>query len=518
MQKIKVKIILSLAQGIVFLLLFIFLFMFGIRGTFAFYPLKINDAIVSPSIFINSLVPNGVYSLKTAFKDKKEQNINTNINQTLKKWGFSSIDEAISIYSGQKVNNDPDSLVNALFARTPENDFLAQNPPNVVFIQMESMSEDFIALHNKETFNLLGSLENVLPECIHFTHFLSATDNTIGSLESILLNTPLSPVSQSIYMDQTLETSAAKPFKDKGYHTSFVTGSKLGWRNLDKFIPHQYFDNTEGSAHIEKFVPHTLSNEWGTYDEFMFMRIYDLLAEKNSKPQFIYGMTITNHTPYSLPETYKPYPLQIPDSLKAKLSAGEKHAQVHFSTYQYANDCLGRFIERVKNSDLRENTIIVATGDHTARRIFEYPDANLLQKYAVPLILYIPEKYRQNVDSADTEQFGSHKDIFPTIYHVALSDAKYVKSGVNLFDNNAVSANFAITGYRLVMNSRGCIFFEVEPVYYVWQDAGKTKLKIADDKEREMLQKDMVKGKAYAASMTYLIQNFLSEKSSHHIK
>lgn len=505
------KINFSLTGNIILLLITSALFAIGMRGTFGKYALRINEAAISPYVFINNLVPNSVYSLKNAIKDKEQSDIDTNIAKTMKKWGFSTPDEAVSIYTGQTVPNNIDSLKTALMGITPYNEFLAQNPPNIVFIQMESMSEHFISFHDKTKFNLLGALDEVLPECIHFTHFLPSTDATINTLEGIMLNSPITPISQSKYMNETLETSVAKPFKEKGYYTSFVTGNKISWRNLDQFIPRQYFDDVEGSAHIEQKVPHTLSNEWGCYDEFLFNRIYGILQANKGKPQFVYGMTTTNHTPYSLPNTYKPYPVEIPETLKAKLSSGEEHAKTHFTTYQYANNCLGDFISKIKNSEWGENTIIVASGDHSARRIFNYPDEEMLQKYAVPLILYIPEKYKAGLEMPDTNQFASHKDIFPTLYNLSLSEAKYIKSGINLFNKEALSTNFAISCYKLLMDNDGCVFYESKPVFYVWKDVQKTVLKPAGPSETQLLQKALNYAKSYTASMTFLIQEELIE-------
>ncbi|MDR0658219.1 MAG: sulfatase-like hydrolase/transferase [Mediterranea sp.] len=513
-QNIKMKrFCLSLPAYILLLPALGFLFLLGARGGFAFYPLRINDAIVSQCGFINTIVPNGVYALKTAFKDRKEQDIHIDTGKTMRKYGFKSPAEAVSLYTGHAVTENADSLKATLIAHTPINKFLEQHPPHVVFIQMESLSEHFIRLHHKETFNLLGALEDVLPHCVHFTHFLSATDATIHTLEALLLNSPMTPISQSVYMDKTLDTSAAKPFKDKGYHTAFITSGKLGWRNLDKFIPNQYFDQTEGSVHLEESLQQVSSNEWGVYDEFLFKRIYDLLNRNKTRPQFIFGLTITNHTPYSLPDTYEPYPVHIPDDLKSGLSAGEKHAQIHFSTYQYANDCLGRFISAIIDSPLGENTIIAASGDHSARRVFNYPEVNLLQKLAVPFILYIPEKYREKLELPDTTQFASHKDVFPTIYNLALSDASYVKSGGDLFDKEALAGNFAISGYKLEMNDNGCVLYDVRPEYYVWSNKERTELKPAQEADVPRLNKDMERAKAYTASMIYLVQEELQEKA-----
>jgi phosphoglycerol transferase MdoB-like AlkP superfamily enzyme len=500
---------------VAFLPLLCLLFLLGIRGSCAFYPLKIKDSAVSPYVFINNLVPNGVYALKTAIRDHREQHVNVHILKEIKKWGFQTPQEAIELYTGRKPADHPDSLKAALIAHTPVNAFLENNRPNVVFIQMESMSEDFISLHEKETFNLLGTLEDVLPRCLHFTHFLPATSATIHTLEGLLLNSPMTPISQSCYMNRTLTSSAAKPFKEKGYHTVFVTGGKLGWRNLDKFIPNQYFDRVEGSTHIEKRRPDVSSNEWGCYDEFMFDRILDLLQQDTTgQPQFLFGLTVTNHTPYSLPDTYRPRPVCLPETLKARLSSGEKHAQTHFRTYQYANDCLGRFITAIiRSPQLRENTIIAASGDHSARRIFDYPDANMLQKYAVPLLLYVPEKYMQGLEKPDTSQFASHKDIFPTLYNLALSDVAYVRSGINLFDKKALAGNFAVSNYKLLMSREGCVFYETHPVYYTWSDEKRTKLEPAKEADIPPLGKKMEYAKSYTASMTFFVQEDLRDAS-----
>src|SRR3989338_3300808 len=109
-------------------------------------------------------------------------------------------------------------------------------------------------------------------------------------------------------MDRTLSTSVALPFEKRGYQTSFVIGGKLGWRNLDKFVKRQHFQAVEGSAVLMSEVKDAKSWEWGVYDEFLFERIYNKIENSTGIPQFIFALTITNHTPFDLPDTYRPYP------------------------------------------------------------------------------------------------------------------------------------------------------------------------------------------------------------------
>jgi glucan phosphoethanolaminetransferase (alkaline phosphatase superfamily) len=377
---------------------------------------------------------------------------------------------------------------------------------------MESMSEHFLLLHDRENLNLLGSLEDVLPGCIRFTHFLPAVSSTIYSLECLLVKNVMEPISHSIYVNRTMETSSVKPFKEKGYQATFITGSKLGWRNMDKFIPRQYFDNVEGRANLEYHIKNTTSSDWGAYDEFLFERIEDILNEQKGTPQFIFAMTTSNHPPYTYPDTYQPLPVNVPKQLKYAHTSGSNFTQKHMITYQYANDCLGNFIKKIKNLPLGENTIIAIAGDHNARAVFDYSDMNPHDKYAVPFILYIPEKYKQTIFDYTTDCFASHKDVFPTIYHLALSDVSYIKSGVNLLDKQQTETNFGITDNNVILTPNGCIRFEMKPVYYVWADSTRKTLKPAGIEDIPTLNQELLYGKSYLASMTYLIQRCLLEK------
>ena len=73
------------------------------------------------------------------------------------------------------------------------------------------------------------------------------------------------------------------------------------------------------------------------------------------------------------------------------------------------------------------------TGDHTLRQILNVGD-DPLANYAVPLLLYIPEQYMPKC-KVDTTTFSSQNDIFPTLYHLSLSQAKYLHVGCNLLDS-----------------------------------------------------------------------------------
>lgn len=492
---------------IISIILIVGIYILAMRGSIGVFPIQLDDTTISANNFVNNLTTNGVFSLKVAFQEKSMQNIDTDIPKMLRQYGFRTPEEAVSQYLDIPINNspEPDKL---LLAKTNKNTFLEKNPPHVIFILMESMSNYYIDLHSKEM-NLLGSLERELPYCYLFRNFLSATNGTIHTLEALMVNSPKTPLSQSSYLDRTLSTSVALPFEKAGYQTSFITGGKLGWRNLDKFVERQHFQAVEGSAVLMSEVKNAKSWEWGVYDEFLFERIYNKIERANGKPQFIFAITITNHTPFDLPDTYRPYPVNLSPEIKNRLRTNETIALRNLTSYQYANDSLGRLIERIRKSPFGKNTIIAATGDHNTLQLFDFSDSMFLQKLSVPFVLYAPEGYKPK-EKVDIEKFGSHKDIFPTLFNTALSEAEYLRTGNNLIgDMDSETDYFGLNDYRTAMNRDGCVLIQDRPLYYRWKKDMKGTLEPTTTKDSPGLERLLNKAKGFTASMNYYIQRDL---------
>ncbi len=432
------------------------LFTLGIRGSLGTFPLGKDDMIICDNGFINDITPNGIFYLKETIVDRKRYKIDNSIEPILKKYHFPTSKEAIKMYLNDSCSlTDP---LNCLETLTPTDTFLENNPPNIVFILMESLGTHYLTLHSQQL-NLLGELEEQLKYCFVFKNFYPCANGTILSFEGILINSPSTPVSQSQYSNVPLKSSIALPYQKAGYKTSYLTGGKLGWRRMGIYTLNQYINEAEGNTEISQKVMGAGESTWGVYDEFLFERIYSKLEETNKagNPAFIFALTVTNHTPYELPGSYKPYPVSIPKDLLKKIKTTEDIAKKSFEAYQYSNNYLGELIRKIRESDLGKNTIIAVTGDHNCRQLFEYNDKEINFHYGVPLILYVPEKYLKK-SKIDTTRFGSHKDIFPTLYNLSLSSAKYVKSGNNLLSNDTSIHFYGINNYDLGIDKNGAVF------------------------------------------------------------
>ena len=484
---------------VIVVVLLIGFFFFGGRGFFLFgRPLQTKDTIITTNKRINALIPNGIFTLKDACLEKKRQEITINIDKIVKESGFSSMAEIVGYYVNREVPNREDSLKNALYAQTRENSFLKENPPHVVFIMTEGLGLNLFRCHHKEKLNVLGELEDVLPEAYLFENFISSTQLTINSLEAIMVNNTFGmPITQSAFAGDSLTSSVAYVFKQAGYETNFVTSGNLDWRNLNLFIPRQYFDKVIDSQNLGELFPEAEENEWGCFDEYMFDYIYEELEKNITRPQFVFGQTTTNHTPFHTPKSYTPYTVDI-KTIRRKILFDDELAESHFKTYQYANDCLGKLIKKIRASKNGDKTIIVVTGDHCVRGLFNYENTEIPIKYGVPLLLFIPDKYKPQNKNA-LNNFGSHKDIFPTIFNLSLSNAKYVKSGVDLFSDEA-AGNFALHHSGILLGKNGAVDFSQKPIYFVWNPIGNLEV---SEQTGALLNEDMKRAKALMACMRY---------------
>lgn len=445
-------------------LVIISLTVFFIRGSVGTFPLRMEDGFHSENQFLNKLTINGIFTLKDAYKDYQKNKFDVDIDKMLSEEGFASDEELVSQYLNiptDSINQDP---LLFLQKRTEKNEFLEKNPPHVVVVQMEGMGLNFMNLE-EDNFQILGALKEELKHGILYKNFLPYSEGTNTSLEGIVTNSLLAPISQTKYYNKCILSSSVLPFKKNGYETSFVTGAKKAWRNFDVYLPAQGFDNFESRENIVHDIPNAVEQEWGVYDEFMFKQIHNRL-KKAKKPQLIYGMTITNHTPYNAPKGYKADNMVMSDKVKRRLLQDEDICFNSFMTYRYACDYLGYFIKSIRESSLGENTIIAITGDHSIKNILQSSDNDILDKHGVPFILFVPEKYLDN-KTIDTNLWASHKDIFPTLTELTLSNVNYYKLGNDLLAKSNTE-NFAFNTAVGAINNNGMVRAK-EKQYFQWK-------------------------------------------------
>ncbi|EPD0967650.1 LTA synthase family protein [Vibrio vulnificus] len=405
------------------------------RGSVGTLPLKRYHANVSENRLLNIITPNAFMALDWAKSDYKKQS------------KFEPISAQEVEAQMTKVLGQPTP-----YFTTPENAYLAENPPHVVMALMEGMGNNVLIEDNEKSNDLLGALREEFEQDFVFKRFMAGTSATIDSIVMMLMHSDVPTISHSNAQRKPLASSAVLPYKQAGYRVVFVYGGNGMWRNLSNYLPVQGFDQVYDENSIKNAFPEAgkYADTWGVPDEFTFKFARKVLDEA-TQPTLIYIMTVTNHSPFRAPSNYQAKPVKVSERLQTLLGPMEKEADDLLQAYQYANDSLGQFVQGVKQSPLAEKTVIAASGDHRVRYLAIDEEAEFGLTFGVPFYLYVPESILQNVEHQyDPSRIGSHRDIFPTLYHLSLSAQQYVSlGGENMLSTHGVS-NIGFNASRVI--------------------------------------------------------------------
>lgn len=443
------------------------------RGSFGVFPLRTQHMNVSQKSFFNQLVPSGAHALHLAYKERRRSRLQGDPQTPLKQAGFASWQQA-----AQSCGIEAPSELTIQLDRHPQ---VEEQPPHVVIALMESWGRHLLSFDDPEHTDLLGDLRPWVEEkADFFPRALSSQNGTHPSLEGILLDTPFTPLMQSSHGYQTYDTARMLPYKEQGYKTIFLTAGSASWRQLNPTILRQGFDEIYDEQAIKERFPQAETHTWGLDDEWMFLYAQELLraAEQAGEKVALFMLSVTNHPPYRTPTHYEPPSLDT-QRVSEIMAADKAMGQAIMQTYQYANHALGGFLNQLEAEGLLDKTLVAATGDHTNRSIFVYPDNTQLHyKYGVPILFVIPKPYRTSEDAVDTQAWSSHQDIFPTLWAHSLSLANVpVSGGRNLYADSQEHSPLALSFIRedgsqgISLSDAGAIINPLSPQYLVWQDS-----------------------------------------------
>ncbi len=425
------------------------------RGSVGKFPLRHTDLNISTNTFINQSVNNGGQALYDAFKERKSQDIGKDPLRGLTAFGFKSVKDAHQFIQKEPVTS------NQLTSK-----------PHVVLTIMEAMGRDLFESHQAGN-NMLGAFEKAMTSGDLFLNAISSENGTFPSLEGLVFNTPISPISQSKYGFKRFEFSQVLPFQSAGYRTIFLTSGTAAWRNIANNFPKHGYDEIYDDVTLKQRYHITESNTWGVPDQYMFDYAAELLQEAEQKGDrlFIVMLSTTNHSPHKTPQNYdlKPVSFDLLPSWKSHKDA--KLSLAILETYQYANDALGKFLLSMPDS-IKDQTIVVATGDHNTRSVFEYPDASRLDRqFGVPLYFQVPSAWRPL--SPNKTKWVGHFDIFPTLKALVLNQPALESEGCNVYSSTrceAISFSQIFGGKGIAINEHGAVANFTNPQFFKWED------------------------------------------------
>lgn len=305
----------------------------------------------------------------------------------------------------------------SLSAITPYN---SQNKPHIFLNLMESFANNALEFHSLEL-NLLGELERHFKEDFVFERFLSSGNWTAPSFFYLYFNSPII-LTKSKYFKTNLTQNPTEPFTRQGYEVIFLTSGNRTWYEFGVFLEKQDIEVIDAISLLKDY-PNAQKTAYGILDEYMYYKAYELFKGAE-KPLLIIALSTSNHPPY--PKVYESISrANLSGKIYEKLP---KNTYESLNNYAYSSDEFGKFVSKIKASDFKDKIIIAATGDHRVRDMKIDPLREKAFAYSVPFYLYVPKNYQNNL-YYDKYRLASHKDIFPTLYELSLSEAAYYSLG-----------------------------------------------------------------------------------------
>lgn len=318
-QRITATIIWGMTGGLIFL---------GIRGGVGKSTANVGRAYFSDVQFLNHTAVNPVFSIFSSMQRSRRYSEEFNsYPEDERARIFSSLG-----YSTESIGTDT---------------LLTTSRPNVLVILMEGCGGTFVhAVDSLSDPNITPNLNRLAEEGVVFTQCYANSFRTDRGTVCTFSGYPSFPdVSVMKCASKcTHLPSIASSLKNAGYTTEFLYGGDINFTNTNGYLLGTGYERTTGDTGFPIAVRHT--HDWGVTDRITFDSLYQrIIHHDTSRPWHIGFLTLASHEPWGVP--YQ----RIPRDKVA-------------NTMAYLDDCIGRFIDRLRRTPLWSNTLIVMLPDH----------------------------------------------------------------------------------------------------------------------------------------------------------
>ncbi len=394
-----------------------------IRGGVTESTSNIGQVYFSNEPFLNHSAVNPDFSLLSSMG--KSQDFASEFN-------FFDEEKRAALFDGLYPTIDGDSIIQVLNTKRP----------NILIILMEGFGGAFV--------EPLGGLPDVTPhfnrlskEGIFFTNCYAnsfRTDRGTVCTFSGYLGLPTASVMKIPAKSRTLP-AIAEGLSKAGYKTDFLYGGDINFTNMKSYLLSTGYQRL--TANTDFSLAEQTSNAWGVNDDITFEYLYNQLRNRKEEgPWHTAFLTLSSHEPFEVP--YHRLEDKIPNA------------------FAYTDECLGKFIDKLKQTLVWKNLLVVCLSDHG----FYYPRVGLNtapEFYHIPMLwlggaVKQPMKIDKIMNQTDLAatllgQLGIDHSSFIFSRNVLGSDYTYPfafysfnngfsfrdSTGVTVFDNNSES-------------------------------------------------------------------------------
>lgn len=304
--------------GSLIALLLVPFYVIGTRGGIDESTTNIGQVYFSQNQFLNHSAVNPVFSYLASF-EKSANNIDD-----YDYFSQSACDRLMKgLYPVSSVSSD--TLLN-------------NQRPDIVVILMESAGE-VIA-------DAMPRLQRLKEEGVYFSACYGNTWRTDCGTVCTWSGYPSFPRSSVMKMPGKTRNlpSIANTLKSVGYQTHYFFGGDINFANMRSYLIGTGF--AELTWKKDFTVDEQNTSVWGVRDDIMFDAVFDqLMSGDGQHPQLIGFSTLSSHEPWDVPHHY------LDDPAK--------------NAFYYLDDCIGRFVEKLKGLPQWKKTLLVLIPDHS---------------------------------------------------------------------------------------------------------------------------------------------------------
>jgi lipoteichoic acid synthase len=283
---------------------------------------------------------------------------------------------------------------------------------NLIIVQVEAL-QGFVIGREINGREITPNLNRLAQNSIYFNNFYHQVAGGNTSDAEFLCNTSLYPASEgAVYFRYPTNTyySLPKILKEQGYDSyAFHAYTPSFWNRTEmyKSIGFDTFINYN-DYEIDEFAGW---GGWALSDRSFLRQSLDKI--NNDRPFYGFFITLSSHHPFDYFDENSDFD---PGKYKGTYLGN------YFSAINYVDECIGGFIQNLKDRGMYDNTLLVIFGDHSALpraqadQLMEFMNVedtefewSKLQK--VPLIIH-----SSDIPGGETvSKTGGQIDIMPTI-------------------------------------------------------------------------------------------------------
>ena len=355
--------VLLLAAGVLFL---------PIRGGVSVATANVSKVYFSGRMFLNHAAVNPLFSFLSTLSDGDD---------ALYEYEFFPEPERAAIF---------EPLRGDLPAGIETDTLLCTRRPNIVLFLVESFGRSTVD-ERVGGEPVAPEFQRLKGEGVYFDNLFAnsfRTDRgTVAVLSGFPAQTKMSVMKLPVKSQRL--PSIARSLRREGYATSFYYGGDLNFTNTASYLYGTGFDRLTWQKDLHFDAP---TSKWGYADDVVIDAFTDhVLAEAASqRPFFAAMLTLSSHEPFDVPFAKFDDPM--------------------LNAMAFTDACLGRFVERVRQTPVWDDLLVILIADHAYPYPYGIANSDAL-RHRIPMLWLGGAVRRPTV----VETYGSQSDLAATL-------------------------------------------------------------------------------------------------------